>query len=99
MINEKLTIRESNFSRERFDLLLELILDEVDAHGDENESQEDVESRYVQVVLVAVVLVEQRRSSGYEVAESDGCECREAKVQGVEAAPILERAEYEHACE
>lgn len=52
---EKSTIGETNLSSERLDLLPELILDEIDAHGDQDETQEYVKRRYVQIILVAGV--------------------------------------------
>lgn len=74
-----------------------MILKEIDTHGDEYEADEDVEGRNVQVVFVAVRFVEHSRPGRYEVAEADRGQRGEAKVESVEATPILERAEYEHA--
>jgi len=78
------------------DVADDLLLDEVKAHGQQGDAEEQVQRAepYAQLGVVALV---HHPLGGHEVPEPDGGECYEAKVRRVREFPVFPALEQERA--
>ena len=71
----------------------DLLLHEVDHHGDDGEAHEEVDAGDDELGLAVLGAVVEDGVAGHKVAEADGGERDEAEVAAVQHAPALPRRE------
>ena len=84
-----LVLEDAELPAEVLDVVDDLLLDEVEAHGDHGDAEQEVEGAEGEAYLAVLALL-----VGHEVAEADGGEGDEAEVAAVHqgpALPLLER--------
>ena len=79
-----LVLEDAKLPAEVLDVVDDLLLDEVEAHGDHGDAEQEVEGAEGEAYLAVLALL-----VGHEVAEADRGEGDEAEVAAVHQGPAL----------
>jgi hypothetical protein len=90
----KLAITQAYFSSPPPHFNLQLLADQVKHHRDKYEPAENIQRRYIHILLISVLVKKCR--SRYEIAKAYSEHCCKAELEGVQLTPVFHLAEKEH---